>query len=148
MGSTIQPAKILDQIAGMLDGIMQADAAWCGRRIRVARQRLKAGKLRALALMADKRTPYLPDVPTFKELGYDLVSGAYRGIAVPKSTPKEIQAKLSNMIKEINADPEFRKKMENDGMALLDVDVDGYDAFVKKMTDVYSTAAREAGIIQ
>jgi len=44
MGSTIKPAKILDQIAGMLDGIMQSDAAWCVQRIKVARGRLRAGK--------------------------------------------------------------------------------------------------------
>jgi hypothetical protein len=44
MGSASKPAKILDQIDGMLDGIMQSDAAWCRQRIKVARGRLKAGK--------------------------------------------------------------------------------------------------------
>jgi len=44
MGSTIKPAKILDQIAGMLGGIMQSDAAWCAQRIKAARGRLKGGK--------------------------------------------------------------------------------------------------------
>ena len=44
MGSTIKPAEILDQLAGMLGGIMQTDAAWCYRRIKVARGRLKSGK--------------------------------------------------------------------------------------------------------
>ena len=44
MGSTIKPAKIIDQIAGMLDGIMQSDAAWCAQRIKAARGRLRAGK--------------------------------------------------------------------------------------------------------
>jgi tripartite-type tricarboxylate transporter receptor subunit TctC len=106
------------------------------------------GKARLLAVAMEERHPKFPDVPTFKELGYDLVSGAYRGIAVPKSTPKETQAKLSEMIKEINADPEFRQKMENDGMVLLDVDMSGYDAFIEKMTGVYTEAAREAGIIK
>ncbi len=106
------------------------------------------GKVRMLAVAMDKRHPKFPDVPTFKELGYDLVSGAYRGIAVPKSTPKATQQKLSDMIKEINADPEFRKKMENDGMALLDIGVSEYDAFIKKMSGIYLEAAREGGIIK
>ncbi len=39
-----KPAKILDQIAGMLEGVMQSDAAWCRSRIKSARTRLKAGK--------------------------------------------------------------------------------------------------------
>jgi ATP-dependent helicase HrpA len=44
MGPATNPAKILDQIAGMLDGILQADAAWCQQRIKAARGRMKAGK--------------------------------------------------------------------------------------------------------
>ena len=44
MGSAITQARTLKQIEGMLDGIMQSDAAWCRQRIRSARGRLKAGK--------------------------------------------------------------------------------------------------------
>jgi tripartite-type tricarboxylate transporter receptor subunit TctC len=105
------------------------------------------GKVRLLAVAMEERHPKFPDVPTFKELGFDLVSGAYRGIAVPQSTPEEIRVKLSQMIGEINADPEFRKRMENDGMALLDVDYAGMKAFVDEMKAVYGKAAREAGIV-
>ena len=107
-----------------------------------------ADKVRMLAVAMDERHPKFPDVPTFKELGFDLVSGAYRGIAVPKDTPKELQQKLSDMIGKINADPAFKEKMENDGMALLDIDKDEYPAFIDKMTNVYLNAAREGGILQ
>ncbi|MGB5570751.1 MAG: tripartite tricarboxylate transporter substrate binding protein [Sedimenticolaceae bacterium] len=103
---------------------------------------------RLLAVAMEARHPKFPDVPTFKELGFDLVSGAYRGIAVPKSTPEAVRVKLSEMIGEINADPEFRKRMENDGMALLDVDYARMPAFMKEMEAVYTEAAREAGIIK
>lgn len=106
------------------------------------------GKVRLLAVAMEERHPKFPDVPTFKELGFDLVSGAYRGIAVPKSAPEEVRARLSQMIAEINADPEFRKRMENDGMALLDVDYVGMDDFVNEMKTVYGAAAREAGIVK
>ena len=106
------------------------------------------GKVRLLAVAMEKRHPKFPDVPTFKELGFDLVSGAYRGIAVPKSTPEPVRAKLSEMIAQINADPEFQKRMENDGMALLDVGYADYQAFVDKKAKVYLEAAREAGVIK
>jgi len=106
------------------------------------------GKVRLLAVAMEKRHPKFPDVPTFKELGFDIVSGAYRGIAVPKSTPEPIRAKLSGMIAQINADPEFRERMENDGMALLDVDYSDYQAFVDEKAKVYLEAAREAGVIK
>ena len=105
-------------------------------------------QVRLLAVAMEARHPKFPDVPTFKELGFDLVSGAYRGIAVPKSTPEAVRVKLSQMIGEINADPEFRKRMENDGMALLDVDYAGMNAFMEEMKAVYGKAAREAGIIK
>jgi tripartite-type tricarboxylate transporter receptor subunit TctC len=107
-----------------------------------------ADKVRLLAVAMEERHPRFPDVPTFKELGFDLVSGAFRGIAVPKSTPEAVRVKLSEMIGEINADPEFRKRMENDGMALLDVDYAGINDFIDEMKGVYGKAAREAGIIK
>ena len=106
------------------------------------------GKVRLLAVAMEERHPKFPDVPTFKELGFDLVSGAYRGIAVPKSTPEPVRVKLSEMIAQINADPEFRKRMENDGMALLDVGYADYKAFVDEKARVYIEAAREAGVVK
>ena len=107
-----------------------------------------ADKVRMLAVAMEERHPRFPDVPTFKELGFDLVSGAYRGIAVPKDTPKELQQQLSDMIGQINADPAFKAKMENDGMALLDIDKSQYPAFIEKMTGIYLDAAREGGILK
>ena len=101
-----------------------------------------ADKVRLLAVAMEQRHPKFPDVPTFKELGYDIVSGAYRGIAVPKSTPENIRRRLSDMIANINADPEFRNRMENDGMALLDVDYDGIQAFIAEKTRLYTEAAQ------
>jgi tripartite-type tricarboxylate transporter receptor subunit TctC len=108
----------------------------------------QAEKVRMLAVAMENRHPSFPNVPTFKELGFDLVSGAYRGIAVPKSTPEAVRQQLSKMIGQINADPEFRKKMENDGMALLDIDYKAYPGFIEKMSDIYLKAAREANIIK
>lgn len=106
------------------------------------------GKVRMLAVAMEKRHPKFPDVPTFKELGFDMVSGAYRGIAVPASTPEPIRQKLSEMIAEINADPEFRKRMENDGMALLDVGYADYKSFIDNKAKGYLESAREAGIVK
>jgi tripartite-type tricarboxylate transporter receptor subunit TctC len=105
-------------------------------------------KTRMLAVAMEERHPVFPDVPTFKELGFDLVSGAYRGIAVPKSTPEAIREQLSAMIGKINDQPEFKKRMERDGMALLSIDYKEYPAFMKKMTDIYVEAAIEAGVLQ
>ncbi len=104
--------------------------------------------VRMLAVAMDERHPAFPDVPTFKELGYDIVSGAYRGIAVPKSTPEDVRQKLSDMIAEINADEKFQKQMIDGGFALLDV---GYgaamDEFMATKSDEYIAAGKSAGLI-
>ena len=52
-------------------------------------------KFRTLAVAAEERVPAMPDVPTFKELGYDIVGGAFRGVAVPLGTPQPVVDKLA-----------------------------------------------------
>ena len=104
---------------------------------------------RLLAVAMEERHPKFPDVPTFKELGFDLVSGAYRGIAVPKSTPVAIREKLSKMIDEINHDPAFIKKMEDNGFAMLNAPYGPkLDKFMAKVKKDITTSAKEAGIIK
>ncbi|MEQ8824229.1 MAG: tripartite tricarboxylate transporter substrate binding protein [Filomicrobium sp.] len=107
-----------------------------------------AGKVRLLAVAMEERHPAFKDVPTFKELGFDIVSGAYRGIAVPKGTPDDVKKKLSDMIGKINADPEFRKTMEADGFALIDVGSDKYADFIAEKTKGYVEAAKAAGVLK
>jgi len=70
---------------------------------------IQGKKLRALAVYTEKRLPALPDVPTLKELGIDLVEGSYRGYLAPKGTPKEIIDILANAIEKVTKDPEFLK---------------------------------------
>ena len=78
-------------------------------------------QVRCLAVAMDKRHPALPDCPTFKEKGYKLVSGAYRGIGVPNTTPMATQQAVSDLIGKINKDPAFIKSMEDQGFAMADV---------------------------
>ena len=74
---------------------------------------IKSGQFRALGLMATERVATLPEVPTLKELGYNIVSGTWRGIAVPKGTNKEIVATLNNAIEKITQSQDFNEFMNN-----------------------------------
>lgn len=104
---------------------------------------------RLLAVAMEKRHPKFPDVPTFKEVGIDLISGAYRGIAVPKSTPEPIRKKLSNMIAEINKDPAFIRKMEDGGFAMSDYAYgSSNDKFMQEIAKEITAAAQEAGMLK
>ena len=103
-------------------------------------------KVRCLGVAMEKRHPALPDCPTFKESGFDLVSGAYRGLAVPNTTPKARQKEVSDLIGKINKDPAFRKKMEDQGFAMVDIGLDKMDAFMAEQQKVYEAIAKEMGI--
>jgi len=70
---------------------------------------IKAGNLKALALFANERTPMLPDVPTLKELGFNVVSGSSRGYSAPKGIPAEALKTLINAFEQIAKDPAFQK---------------------------------------
>lgn len=104
--------------------------------------------VRMLAVAMDERHPLFPDVPTFKELGFDMVGGAYRGIALPDSASDETTRLWSNMITEINQDPAFRQKMLDGGFAMLDVGIDEMDDFMKTRMEQYLADARAAGLIK
>ncbi|MDZ5695924.1 tripartite tricarboxylate transporter substrate binding protein [Chelativorans sp. M5D2P16] len=100
-------------------------------------------EVRMLAVAQEERHPLFPDVPTFKELGIDMVGGAYRGIAVPKSTPEDIRKELSDIIGKINADPEFIERMEAAGFAMLDVPYEEMDAFMAERKKTYGEIAKQ-----
>jgi tripartite-type tricarboxylate transporter receptor subunit TctC len=103
-------------------------------------------QVRCLAVAMEKRHPKLPNCPTFKEQGFNLVGGAYRGVAVPKSTPPAVQTKMAGILAKINADPAFVQKMEEGGFAMLNVGPDKMGAFMADVTSRYEALAKEMGI--
>ena len=104
--------------------------------------------VRMLAVAMEERHPLFPDVPTFKELGYDMTGGAYRGIALPNTASAETTKMWSDMIAEINANPEFQQKMLDGGFAMLDIGSEDMVAFMAARSEEYLTDARAAGLIE
>tara|TARA_R110000850_G_scaffold159043_2_gene283348 strand:- start:38 stop:991 length:954 start_codon:yes stop_codon:yes gene_type:complete len=104
--------------------------------------------MRMLAVASEERLPAFPDVPTFKELGYDIVGGAYRGVAVPASASEELRQRISDIVSEINAQPAFVEKMESAGFVLTDISYDEMDEFVAARIEDYTAGAKALGIIQ
>jgi tripartite-type tricarboxylate transporter receptor subunit TctC len=104
------------------------------------------GKVRALAVAMEKRHPLMPDVPTFKELGVDWVDGAYRGIGMPKATPLVLRKRMSDLWAQLNRDPEMKELAAKSGFELVDVGVDGMDAFMKERIRIYTEGARRMNL--
>src|SRR5512139_726341 len=104
-----------------------------------------AGKFRALAIASETRMEVLPDVPTFKELGYDVVEGAYRGVAAPPGTPDNIIKYLADCFEKVMKDPEVKKKMDQNGFKTEFMGPEESLALVKKKTVEYETLMKELG---
>jgi tripartite-type tricarboxylate transporter receptor subunit TctC len=90
--------------------------------IAAASAQMKAGKLRALACFSPKRAASLPDVPTLKELGYNVEFSIWVGLFAPKGTPEPVIAKLRAETKKAVESEQFKKAIENIGdvVAYLD----------------------------
>lgn len=69
---------------------------------------LKSGDLKLLAVMADERMIEYPDVPTFKELGHDVVYSGFYGMAAPRGTPPEMIATLASAFEKACANAEYK----------------------------------------
>jgi len=78
-------------------------------------QHIKSGKLRPLASFGATRTKALPDVPTFKELGYDAEYYLWVGLFAPKGTPADVVTKLSAAIDQAAATEPFKAAIANMG---------------------------------
>ena len=129
-----------DLIASLLGG--HVDGAMSYSSLALAQK----GKTRLLAVATPQRLSYFGETPTFRELGIDWVDGAYRGIGVPKSTPEEMRKRISDMFAEINRDPEFRQKMTEQGLEIVDITYDKMPAFIEERRRGYMEAAKLLGL--
>ncbi len=91
---------------------------------------VKSGLARILAVMMDHRFPDLPDVPTFRERGIDLVSSSTRGYAFPAGTPMDIVRYMEQSLKKAMEDPEHMKRMAEAGLTVKFMGVDEFTKFL------------------
>jgi tripartite-type tricarboxylate transporter receptor subunit TctC len=81
---------------------------------------IKTGKLRALAVLSEKRSPALPDVPTYGDLGFpQMGGGGWFGVVAPAGTPAPVVARLNAAIHKAMKHPDFAKKIEESGATLI-----------------------------
>jgi tripartite-type tricarboxylate transporter receptor subunit TctC len=106
---------------------------------------IKSGRVRPLAVTSLQRSPLLPDVPTFNELGltgYEAVT--FAGISVPKGTPKEIIDKANRDIQAVIDSPEFRAKMA--GGEVVTSSPDSYRQFLFAEQAKWGAVVRQVGL--
>jgi len=79
---------------------------------------IKAGNLRALAVTGERRVKSLPDVPTLKEQGIDVVVTSWHGLFAPAKTPDAVLDKIEQQTKAAMKDPKWEEALSKDGLEL------------------------------
>ena len=106
----------LDVVAGVIDFATPTVTSAAGQ--------IQGGTVTPLAHTGSERLPDYPDVPTFKELGYDLVATNWFGLAGPAGLPKDIVEKMNREINAGMTTPENKESMRRQGMIAQPMDAD------------------------
>ncbi|MDD7834225.1 MULTISPECIES: tripartite tricarboxylate transporter substrate binding protein [unclassified Paenarthrobacter] len=105
------------------EGASQATTAFLGRHVDILVANVsdvtdlsKQGKARVLGVMTAERAPSLPDVPTFKESGYEIEAGTVRGYSAPAGLPDAVAKKIEAALQKAIEDPTVVQKMKDLGL--------------------------------
>ena len=107
---------------------------------------VQAGKLRTLAVMADKRLKGFDSVPTLKERGIDLSIGTWRGLAAPKGTPADVLAVLSDVARKSADEPVLKEALDRLSMGWAYADAETFRANMKRDNEVFKVLVPKLGI--
>jgi len=110
--------------------------------------KVEAAQLKFLAIATEKRHPEMPNIPTLKELGVNVVYDVNRGLMVPKGTPADIIGKLGSACAVAAKDPEFAKAMKLQGTDVRYMDRAAYGAWLKKNDDLNHQLAKDLGLLK
>ncbi len=95
--------------SGLLSAILGGEVEIVVASLPAFRSYLEDGTLRALAVMAKERDPLVPDVPTFREHGFDLEYGSFRVLVAPPETPETVLSDLERACRAAWEDPGFQE---------------------------------------
>ena len=95
--------------------------------------KVEAGELKFLAVATEQRLPEIPDVPTLKENGVNIVYEVVRGLLVPKGTPADVRAKLDEACSKATAEPEYAEALRLQGTRAAYLNAKDYGAFLDKL---------------
>src|SRR6266436_1877840 len=110
-------------------------------------ENVRAGKLKALAVAASTRSPLLPQVPTFAELGFPaMVSSSWFGLAAPANTPADVIGALAAAMPPVFASASYQARLQKLGLEQFSWSPEQSAAFIKAEFDKWAEVARSAGI--
>lgn len=105
---------------------------------------VRSGKLKAIAIASDNRSPLLPEVPTFKEGGLDYRTGTWFGLLAPAKTPDAIIAVLHKEVAEILRENAVRDRIVEQGAEVVGNTPDEFRAFIKAEAERLAAVIRNS----
>ncbi len=112
-----------------------------------AEPQIKAGKIAGLAVTGTERSPLLPEVPTFEELGYpELASYTWVGMVAPLGLEPALKQRIQSWIGDVLANEDFREQMNARGFDVPAMDADGLADMVAAERETYRGVIESAGI--
>jgi tripartite-type tricarboxylate transporter receptor subunit TctC len=109
---------------------------------------IKGGKMRALASWSTERLPLMPDVPTFKELGYDAEFYIWSGVFAPAAIPTPVLDRLRAAVREAANSPEFKGAMEKVSTPVSYLDAPAFRTYWEKDAARLKIALEKIGKIE
>ena len=128
----------LDVVAGNID--------FATPTVTSATPQLQGGTVTALAQTGGERLPDYPNVPTFKELGYDIVATNWFGLAGPAGLANDIVEKVNRAINTAMATPENQGRIRQEGMISTPMNADAFAAFVAQEALRWKPVILKAGL--
>ena len=119
-----QGQAVVNLLAGRIDATVQLPAAVVAH--------VKSHDLRVLAVLGSRRAPVFPDVPTAEELGYTVALDMWRGIAVPRGTPRPVIACLEDAVRRTVESQAFAQAGETIGFTPAFLPADQFGKLIAK----------------
>lgn len=122
-------AEIQNLLGGHVDSIVCTVAE--------AAQYVNSGEFKVLAVAGNERNQTFPDVPTFKESGFEIEVGTWRGFMVPKDTPDDVVKKLNDVFTSAYESDDFKEFLGTMGFGDGYLNSEDFAALVKEQTEQY-----------
>jgi putative tricarboxylic transport membrane protein len=133
-----------DMMLNVLNGTLEIGIG----EIQELRSQLEAGKVRLLATFNPERIPDKPEVPTVKELGYDVALVKFRGLAGPKGLPENVTKIWDEAVQKVLADPDYKKAYAAEVLVPNFIAHKDYQAFVNNFAGTTEAFLKETGAIK
>ena len=107
---------------------------------------IQGSELKALGIFTPERNEQIPDVPTLREQGIDLVAGTDRGIMVPKGTPPEAIAQWERVLEKAMQDPQVVSSFAKKGTGIIFKGSDEYGKYIETTFSKWEEVAKKVGV--